>query len=228
MGANAIQNGAITANHIAVGTVVAGIINGTTITGATFQGTNWVENSLGSFMYSGTPATGNLIASIAPAAGSNDGHGNAFLAGIVSYNGGLTIQLTTGTANFYPFSGTPHTPGEIFAGGTGTLVVQSPTQTSGDSQSQLAVVSGNAYASAGGTVVIGPSGVRINGSTSSAALGLVGDAHISGNLVMGNMNGSASLPLGTISTLSGSSTMTDVASAVNGLISRLQSVGIIS
>src|SRR5512138_1081475 len=35
-------------------------------------------------MYNGTPAAGNLIASIAPAAGT-DTYGNAYLAGITTY-----------------------------------------------------------------------------------------------------------------------------------------------
>jgi hypothetical protein len=57
----------------------------------TFLGTQYEINSLGAFFYSGVPATGNLIASITPAAGPDDGHGNAFKAGITSY------QAATGT-----------------------------------------------------------------------------------------------------------------------------------
>ncbi len=43
------------------------------------------NGSVGLFMYSGTPAAGNLIASIASTAGT-DSFGNAYLAGITSYD----------------------------------------------------------------------------------------------------------------------------------------------
>ncbi len=50
----------------------------------TFMGTNYEINSSGAFFYSGTPALGNLIASIANANGT-DLQGNAYLQGIASY-----------------------------------------------------------------------------------------------------------------------------------------------
>lgn len=51
----------------------------------TFDGTDFVVNSAGAFFYSGTPALGNLIASIASVAGT-DAKGNAYGAGIISYD----------------------------------------------------------------------------------------------------------------------------------------------
>lgn len=61
-----------------------------------FDGTNFVINSSGAFFYSGTPATGNLIASIAPAAGT-DAHSNAYVAGFGSYaNSGSTLTQIDG------------------------------------------------------------------------------------------------------------------------------------
>jgi hypothetical protein len=68
------------------------------ISGSTFSGTDFVINSAGAFFYSGTPAAGNLIASIASAAGT-DGFGNAYLAGITSYTAGLTANLFDGELN---------------------------------------------------------------------------------------------------------------------------------
>ena len=47
----------------------------------TFNGTDYVINSSGAFFYSGTPAAGNLIVSIAPASGT-DSFGNAYPEGI--------------------------------------------------------------------------------------------------------------------------------------------------
>jgi hypothetical protein len=51
----------------------------------TFMGTNFEINNLGAFFYSGPPATGNLIISVTPAAGVNDGFGNAFKAHVTVY-----------------------------------------------------------------------------------------------------------------------------------------------
>jgi hypothetical protein len=88
--AGQIEAGTITANEIASGTVLAGSVNGTTITGATFEGTNWIENSSGMFLYSGTPAAGNLSASIAPVAGT-DAFGNSYQAGTNVYGTGTSL-----------------------------------------------------------------------------------------------------------------------------------------
>jgi hypothetical protein len=71
-----------------------GIVNNNTLTEAiisasTFLGTDFVQNSFGTFFYSGTPASGNLIASVSNATGSDaawtSGSGNAYLAGVVTY-----------------------------------------------------------------------------------------------------------------------------------------------
>lgn len=52
-----------------------------------FIGTRYVINSSGAFFYNGTPAAGNLIASIA-AQGGTDAFGNGYLAGITGYDNG--------------------------------------------------------------------------------------------------------------------------------------------
>lgn len=67
-----------------------------TISGVTFNGTNFIINSSGTFFYSGTPASGNLLVSIAPAAGT-DGFGNAYVQGFGSYaNSGNTLTQISG------------------------------------------------------------------------------------------------------------------------------------
>lgn len=88
---------------------VPGIVDATTINAATFIGTNWIENIFGMFLYSGTPAAGNLLASIAPVSGNDaawtSGAGNAYLAGIVSYQQGtspcVAVEITTASINWY-------------------------------------------------------------------------------------------------------------------------------
>ena len=69
----------------------------------TFNGTDFVINSNGAFFYSSTPATGNLIASIATVGAPDDGHGNAYIAGITSYSGAgpiVATELSAGALSF--------------------------------------------------------------------------------------------------------------------------------
>lgn len=61
-------------------------------------------NGEGLFVYSGTPATGNLIASIAATAGT-DAHGNAYQAGVTSYGPVNFSQLLGGAVNLGPLAG---------------------------------------------------------------------------------------------------------------------------
>lgn len=68
--------------------------NNLTIRG-TFNGTNFTLNSAGLFLYSGTPAPGNLIASITNNAGT-DPYGNTYLGGINTYSGAGFVGLNVG------------------------------------------------------------------------------------------------------------------------------------
>jgi hypothetical protein len=85
---------------------------GIVLIGGTFTGTNFVINSSGAFFYSGTPAAGNLIASIASASGSNDGHGNAYVAGVAAY---VKISSGTGAGTYAVALGDQATPWAGFA-----------------------------------------------------------------------------------------------------------------
>lgn len=76
-----------------------------------FRAAGFVVNQSGAFFYSGTPANGNLIVSIAPAAGT-DPYGN-------SYPQGLSVTL--GAISGSTFSGTDfviNSSGAFFYGGT--------------------------------------------------------------------------------------------------------------
>lgn len=81
-----VQAGTITATQIASGIVVAGIVNGTLVEGARFVGFGTTGEVL---MYTGTPAVGNLNASVSPVSGNDSvitgGGGNAYVAGIAAY-----------------------------------------------------------------------------------------------------------------------------------------------
>lgn len=73
-------------------TINAPVINAGMITASTFEGTNWLENSDGQFMYSGTPTAGNLLLSIAPTS-TTDPFGNSVTAGVWVYFAGSKIGL---------------------------------------------------------------------------------------------------------------------------------------
>ena len=76
-----------------------------------FDGTNFVINSAGQFFYSGTPAAGNLIASIAAASGT-DAYGNPYIGGLGSPLAGYapasgTASVLTGSGwQFFAYSTT--------------------------------------------------------------------------------------------------------------------------
>jgi hypothetical protein len=72
--------------------------NNLTIRG-TFNGNNFILNASGFFIYSGTPAAGNLIASIAAVAGT-DSFGNTYLDGVVSYSGASFAALEAGNLSW--------------------------------------------------------------------------------------------------------------------------------
>jgi hypothetical protein len=78
-----------------------------TITGSTFDGTNFVINQAGAFFYSGTPANGNLIQSITTNGGT-DTEGNVYLAGTTTYANGTSPRLAlqnNGLLSWYYWTG---------------------------------------------------------------------------------------------------------------------------
>lgn len=77
--------------------------------GSSFSGTDFVINSSGIFVYSGTPALGNLLVSIAPLAGT-DAFGNAYPQGINVNAGvikGVQIISAGNAPEFLVYSGAP-------------------------------------------------------------------------------------------------------------------------
>lgn len=77
--------------------------NDLTIRG-TFNGNDFILNTSGFFLYSGTPAAGNLVASAAPTAGTDE-FGNEYGAGFCTYgidtfDMPITSQLLDGAVNF--------------------------------------------------------------------------------------------------------------------------------
>jgi hypothetical protein len=141
-----ISGNTITGGTISGTTITGGTVSGTTVTGSTFDGTDFIINSSGSFFYSGTPANGNLIASIA-SAGGTDGFGNTYLAGITSYDtaNGNTAELLNGSV-------------ELANGGTGSVA----TVTNNGGQANYESTAD------GGSYDMGRLSVQIPGSTLSS------------------------------------------------------------
>lgn len=78
-----------------------------------------VTNNQGVFVYAGPPALGNLIVSIANAAGT-DAQGNTYIAGVEAQNGGI-IEVTAADGRFAQLSSS-------VLGGLG-LLLQPPNET---------------------------------------------------------------------------------------------------
>lgn len=71
---------------------------GLIITGGTITGPDYIINPAGAFFYNGAPATGNMLASIAGAPGT-DAFGNVFTAGIYLYGpGGSQLAMKDGAS----------------------------------------------------------------------------------------------------------------------------------
>ncbi len=133
--------------------------NNLTIRGS-FLGTNFVINSLGAFFYSGAPATGNLIASIAGAAGADDGHGNAFRKGVTSYGaGGSFLNMLN---NLFSIGANAADFGANLSGGGGQLNIASGISAVGDTNASVVLIS--KFLTLGGAipqVVIGPTATPV-------------------------------------------------------------------
>lgn len=106
--ASSITASLIAAGSIIAGKIAAGAIDGMTITGATLIADGASGENL---IYSGTPATGNLVGSWSGAAGT-DGHSNAYAAGLEVHSGGLVLDsqgsspsAVSGASTIYTSSG---------------------------------------------------------------------------------------------------------------------------
>ena len=167
----------------------------------TFLGADYIINSAGAFFYSGTPAAGNLIVSIA-STGGTDQFGNTYDAGITSYNPALFFanlfdgSLALGSLN--PSSLVANAGGVAFedataAGAQPNVEIFSPTTTLGGGISGVWILGES-------NDTTKPSQVVVNQSTgvipaSSALLEVQGAFHASGIVTPGaGTNGSGSAP----------------------------------
>lgn len=143
--------------------------NNLTIRG-TFNGTDFVINTSGAFFYSGTPAAGNLIASIAITAGT-DSFGNHYADGQASYDlvDGLATSVTGGLVQFYT--------GSLAAGWTASGSVQ------GDAGGDLLLIpkAGRGVLTSNSTLDNGTGNASIGGALTAASLSSGGASSTSTN-----------------------------------------------
>lgn len=115
--------------------------NNLTIRGV-FEGNTFVLNSDGLFLYDGTPALGNLIASIAPAPGT-DGFGNVYLDGIVTYAGTDFAALNVGNLLVGVTAAGYAPAGLVGLSGSDGLFASSPTSGAKPSAATWSLVDGD-------------------------------------------------------------------------------------
>lgn len=166
---------AISSPSITAGTITGTVITGSTINGGTFNGANWIENDNGMFLYSGTPASGNLLASLSPASGT-DAYGNGFQIGLYVYgSAGSYVSLieagSTANIQLHPASVTQLSAiPQVFAQGEdqGTSAEsQSLVLTSGSTDNKDSAYILLSGASGDGTTTIANITFEIQGADSS-------------------------------------------------------------
>jgi hypothetical protein len=106
----------------------------------------------GLFVYSGAPATGNLIASVAAVAGT-DPYGNVYNAGVFSYAGGGEAGLESGALVLEALNAV--SPGTLTATAPGVLDLQTGLQQGGDTVSEMFLYSLGASPSGAPLVQLG-------------------------------------------------------------------------
>lgn len=216
-----IAAGAITAVKIASGTVVAGIVNATTITSATLMAGSIVGGTISGTSVSAATITGGSITGTTLSGGTITGttiSGASITGGTLS--GTFSITNPFGTWDASGISVT-----HISVGGT--------TGTASLEASSLHVA-GVAEADGGFQSPGGNFTVTGAGAISAASLHAAGDCQVDGNM---HTNGHT-WPLATVSTVTTSvpssynsttqSIITALEGAVNGLVARLQTAGLIS
>lgn len=125
--------------------------NSLTIRG-TFFGTDFIISAAGIFLYSGTPALGNLSASLVPGAVTvTDPEGNTAQPGITSYSSSTTwISLLQAVVQFMA-SATQFSAGKIAGAVAGQVAITSGEVTNTDTAAEVEIQSASA---AGGSSLI--------------------------------------------------------------------------
>jgi uncharacterized membrane protein YeaQ/YmgE (transglycosylase-associated protein family) len=164
-------------------TATSGTFTGTINAGGTFTGTNYILNSAGLFLYSGTPGLGNLTGSIASAAGA-DAFLNNYLAGSTTYdrvnklytncaNGSVEVgPLVTGVGPMPSRAG--GMTAQFPAGFPATGILAGPTDATHDTGPQVDIIAGSFGAALGSAAAPAVKMVGDPGQTTAVTLGVGG------------------------------------------------------
>lgn len=165
----------------------------------TFDGNDFEINSSGAFFYSGTPANGNLIASITKAAGT-DSHGNSYLAGVTSYNSGVIAELNIGEL-LLTYQANTNYPGQPALAQPGGVKIEAPGSASSNPGLLIAGPSADSSALSGYPYVVlqgtsadgtsGPSALLGNADGSALAVNLAGNVILTGQASPAASSGNA-------------------------------------
>jgi hypothetical protein len=137
------------------------------------------------FVYSGSPALGNLIASIAAVAGT-DPYGNAYPAGFTSFASATFLaQLLAGVLNFQATAGQP-LPASFGSSVAGAAYMFSGEAGAGDTPAEILAESSQASGQAGGLIELLAAFVQM-GNTGAGTVTILNNCVITGTL---SVNGS--------------------------------------
>jgi hypothetical protein len=172
------------------------------------QAGDTIINSSGTFVYSATPAAGNLASSVAPATGV-DSFGNNYLDGVTSYGASIATQLVDGTITLYT--------GSLAAGWT----QQAQIFLSG---AVIELITSGGVITSNNTLDNGSGGATFNGSVTIAGTSLtVGNGGTLQNLIL-----SPKMATPPNSPLSGSSTIAQIAAFCNSMVTSMQNHGMMT
>lgn len=230
-------------------------INGATITDSTVASPTITSPTITDPVISGATLTTTTLTSptiTTPAITGGTSSGATFTTATLTSPAISTPTITGGTSSGATFttatltSPAINTPtitggtisGATITGGSGTLSGNQVLVNGATGAAQVEVNGTGNFSGNVNVADLSASQVLINGASGSAQLEISGTANITGNVDVGGFNG-ASLPQSTVATVAAASTgtgwttteatfLTTYASAINGIIARLQSAGIIS
>lgn len=173
--------------------------NNLTIRG-TFNGTDFVINSAGFFLYSNTPAAGNLVNSVTNFSGT-DSFGNHYLTGSASYSAGQAVANVLGVLFFYT--------GTLAGGWVQQGSIQADTGTAGQIDTEAnALISGNLTVQ--GTTISAPNATAINFDQATI------------DLANGNLNTNMADPPNTAAVIAGTATQAQYNACLGGMLNSMK------
>lgn len=182
---------------------------------------NSIINPNGFFVYSGTPASGNLIFSIAPATTTVDNFGNTVIGGgATSYApGGAYSQLVD--AELALFSPGAAGPATVVSGQAGEMTLSTGNAAAGDTPAVIELFSADAN-SGTSQVSVGAAELQFSGTTISAASATAIDFDIATiDVANGNVNLNMAAPPNAAAVIAGTATQAQYNACLGGMLNSM-------